>query len=273
LFLKSWEILILFQEEKKMKRKSVLVLAVFSLLLNIDLPNSIATTTQYYNDGGVHQLSANLGDTVNVAVDNDTTLTVLSGAVMRSLQCYDGYVGMAGGITNMGVTGYGTSEFVMTDGILSNIYGNDSSFHDYAQAVINDGLVKRGIQTYDNSQLYVNGGEILTGLLALQDSQIFIKGGTIAASDGQITSRGGNADVFIYGTGFNYGYGEISDLSGILTGTLLNGDTINCWFYREDESGDMNYGTITLVPIPSAVILGTLGLTFSGWLLKRKGMA
>jgi hypothetical protein len=28
----------------------------------------------------------------------------------------------------------------------------------------------------------------------------------------------------------------------------------------------------TVVPLPSTVILGTLGLTFSGWLLKRKRM-
>jgi len=255
-----------------MRRQSIIVLAV-TIIFYFGIPQQKAISDIYYNDGGAHALSTAFGEDVSLYVSNATTLTILPGATARSVISYDdSNVFMTGGWLAMGVSGYGNSYFNMSGGTLSEIYGNDSHFHDYAQAVINGGLVKRGIQTYGNSQLYVNGGEIRTGLLALQDSQIFIKGGTIAATDGQISSRGGNADVFIYGTGFNYDYGEISDLSGILTGTLLNGDSISCWFNRQDESGDMNYGTITLTPVPSAVILGSIGLTFTGWLLRRRRM-
>ena len=40
----------------------------------------------------------------------------------------------------------------------------------------------------------------------------------------------------------------------------------------DDTSVDYAKLHLQLVPVPSAVILGTIGLTFSGWLLKRKRM-
>ena len=38
------------------------------------------------------------------------------------------------------------------------------------------------------------------------------------------------------------------------------------------ESDSQGFRVVEVVPLPSAVILGSLGLTFSGWLLKRKRM-
>ncbi len=53
-----------------------------------------------------------------------------------------------------------------------------------------------------------------------------------------------------------------------LTGTLASGDLINNQF-RIGENATIK---LVSIPVPSAVILGSLGLTFSGWLLHKRRM-
>ena len=87
-----------------------------------------------------------------------------------------------------------------------------------------------------------------------------------------------NSEIFLNGISSGY----TRDLWGFLTledFTITSGFTGNdtLLFRVWQDSGGPTGLLVTdltaeVVPVPSAVILGSLGLTFSGWLLKRKRM-
>jgi hypothetical protein len=59
-------------------------------------------------------------------------------------------------------------------------------------------------------------------------------------------------------------YGDLSALTGTLTGTLWSGDSLNATFH---QGGGAYTGTITLVPEPTTSLLlglGLLGLAVAG---------
>jgi hypothetical protein len=57
--------------------------------------------------------------------------------------------------------------------------------------------------------------------------------------------------------GIHVPYGELTELSGRLTGTLASGESIGNIFY---QGGGAYTGTIRLVPEPSTALLFALGL-------------
>ncbi|UCH70810.1 MAG: hypothetical protein JSV29_02175, partial [Candidatus Bathyarchaeota archaeon] len=146
----------------------------------------------------------------------------------------------------------------------------------------------------EQSQLTVFGGAMVD-LYAYHNSQVTIMGGSIsryqANHNGHIDVYGGsvsrhitaglNGTITIYGSSFaidgvTFGYGEVSSIYNSknyymeparrLTGILASGELIDVDFYLGDDA------KIVLTPLPSSVILGSIGLTFSGWLLKRRKM-
>jgi len=159
---------------------------------------------------------------------------------------------------------------------------------------IYDGSLGGLLVALEQSQLTVFGGAIVD-LYAYHNSQITIKGGSIsryqAYHNGHIDVYGGsvsrditaglNGTITIYGSGFAingvaFGYGEVSSIYNStnyymeparrLTGILASGELIDVDFYLGDDA------KIVLTPIPSTVILGTIGITFSGWMLHRRKM-
>ena len=59
---------------------------------------------------------------------------------------------------------------------------------------------------------------------------------------------------------------------GVAIGDLDGSFSYRLLLVEYGASSDSLDSRASVVPVPSAVILGSLGLTFSGWLLKRKRM-
>ena len=142
---------------------------------------------------------------------------------------------------------------------------------DYSQVNMSGGSIGFELFTWDNSQANISAGSIAYDLNTSDDSEVFVSGGTIG--DGIDVRH--NSEVTIYGTDFEVDgvpvdYGQITTgsinefgrLTGILTGSLQNGDTLNNIFYIEPDAA------IFLVPEPGTLIL--LGL---GSLIMRKKAA
>jgi len=182
------------------------------------------------DDGGVHTIDYQLDDNVWVedsTLDEFTTLNIVDGGIIRDWVNVFGYsqVNMAGGSIGSGFLTW------------------DNSY-----SVISDGLIETGLDTFNESEVFVFGG-IITGGLNIQDSS-------------QVTISGTN--FAINGFPVNYGTYTASDyISGILTGTLSNGDLIN------NEFGIANNASITLVPEPTTLLLigvGVLCLRRRNWM-------
>ncbi|MFH1885047.1 MAG: LamG domain-containing protein [Planctomycetota bacterium] len=113
-----------------------------------------------------------------------------------------------------------------------------------SNTVLTDGLWYHVVGVYDNKNMtvYVNGRE--------DGSDIFPVGGT-----GDST-----ASLYIGNTGYWSSYSDDRYFSGVIDGVRIYNRALT-----ETEIAQ-------LVPLPSAVILGSIGLTFSGWLLRRRKM-
>jgi len=147
---------------------------------------------------------------------------------------------------------------------------------------INGGQIM-DLYTWTGSSVYVDGGQIdylkisRGAYTNIADGDIKlasvwkgdISGGEIGSlsvnglcniTGGVISELVSGGTVYIYGSGFNYDYGAITDSIGTLTGVLNNGDIINSSF--EISEG----GSIVLIPEPGSLLLLGLGSV----LLRRK---
>jgi hypothetical protein len=115
-----------------------------------------------------------------------------------------------------------------------------------------------GLLATDNSTVFITGGHFRDGgpassggsayadIIAAGASKVSITGGSFAGLLGQ-----NNAQVTIYGSGFNYPAGGVRDLTGTITGTLQDGETLNLSFIQ-DRAGQI---VLSQVPEPAAVSL------------------
>jgi hypothetical protein len=80
-----------------------------------------------------------------------------------------------------------------------------------------------------------------------------------------------NAIVTLFGTGFNFPFGDVVPRGGTITGVLQDGTDINLRFGRQTSTAHIVLAPAGTVPEPSAfalLALGALGLAGSAW--KRK---
>ena len=152
----------------------------------------------------------------------------------------------------------------------------------YGSLYFSEGTIANAFFAQRSSQVYFSGGSIGRDLYVFQQGHVTVSGGSIGqnlvtANDGIITINGSGFAI----DGQAVGYGELTSIYGgsywgdepvrHLTGRLTSGELLDNDFYIGGNSKiELVYTEV--VPVPSAVILGSLGLTFSGWLLKRKRM-
>ncbi len=180
---------------------------------------------------------------------NDTTVNFLPGANILNNVTY-GYTStgtVSGGNFSFDFFGSGGSTGVISAGNYELFSVNGFPGGDW---VLNGGTFST-ISCQDRGNLEIHGAQTAPGM-------------SFEVVDWMAVD---SPSATIYGTGFNYDYGDISDLSGTLTGTLENEDPIDWVFLRDANS------TITLVapvPEPSTWALSLLGLTVIAALRRRR---
>ena len=141
--------------------------------------------------------------------------------------------------------------------VVGGLIGGDVVADGSGEVTIFDGILQRDLIAAGSSQVTVLGGEVMDWLTVAGYSYALISGGSIgtgirAESTGKIIVVG--TDFKINGQSVDYGCLTNSDYpSGILTGTLANGDPLDTHF-------DLYHsGSIFLTPEPSTLLLLGLG--------------
>jgi len=223
-------------DEKKMIRTILFLMLVATVAF---LPANLSADMLIIQPGDIYQ---------SVSVPSTLTVEMIGGEV-GTFDINGGTVNVRGGIID-------GSSIRVYSGSTFNMYGGR-----------NNGTGEIG--SYGGT-VNIFGGEAGVVMNGWGGGTVNISGGDwedmIYAYDG--------GDINIYGYNFNFDltggvYGD-----GLLTG-IWQGGTPFSLNYVDAEHLDLTYQHVVLhevVPVPSAVILGSLGLTFSGWLLKRKRM-
>jgi hypothetical protein len=147
---------------------------------------------------------------------------------------------------------------------------------DSSTVTVVGGTVDLDFDSWFESNATFSGGTVTGDIDAWESSSFTWNGGTVA---GEVFA-GDTATLTIVGTGFQVDgvpvpLGDLSAMTGVLTGTLESGDPINNTFYQggHDYYGNSSWfvtGTITLVPEPSMVLLQTVALLSLGAIATRR---
>jgi hypothetical protein len=180
----------------------------------------------------------------------------------------DSVLDMLGG-TFRSISGWDFSTVNVSGGALTNLWGYESS-----TVNISGGTFSDNVDAYGNSTMNISGGNFTYDRIAATDSgMVNISGGIVscpilATGSSTVNISGGvfsdtlyaamSTTVYIHGKNFNLPLGEITALTGTLTGTLDSGDAIQIPFIRDEGTA------VILVPEPATLLfLGLGGLIIS----------
>ena len=171
-------------------------------------------------------------------------------------------VTLDGGTVDGLLEAYGFSSVTMTAGEVETLVAQDSS-----TLAIRGGTVSFLLEAWGSSVITISGGTVASSLTAFSSSTVTLSGGTV---EGWIHALH-SSNITIMGTGFAVDgtpvpYDDLSAQTGVLTGRLVSGDSINNQFVHAGYPECTTFpctGTITLAP-PA---IGVPALSLSGKLL------
>ena len=196
------------------------------------------------------------GDADNMTVYDDSIVNMTAGYIGGYLEGYDSAtLNVSDGFFGLGLKAHDQSTLNVSGGGTELLYVYDESVTDFS------GGYYELVKVRDSAHMDIRGNAKMDMLSASGTSTMDIFGGDLSWPEAS-----GSSVITIHGTDFNYPYGEIPDVSGVLTGTLANGDLIDGLpFHIYDDA------SIVLVPEPSTLVLLSLAfVALSGCLRRRR---
>jgi hypothetical protein len=253
----------LFMEARKMKKKTIILMLGVLLFAEGLFQSAVAYDYVYIDDGQSHLIGDAIYQNSSVTLDYHvanipgTHFQVANGGDIWTLNaCNNSTIEVDGGSISYGISMSNNSELGVNGGTIGAIW------------------------SYGNSLVEVNGGAISGGILASGNSTVEIRGAIFANLSALAASSSGR--MYLYGSNFsvggaqvNYGdslrgYGVVggannANLTGVITGTLLDGSLLNSEFFVPLN----NPGGADIIVIPEPT-MSTLFLTASVLLLLRR---
>ncbi len=226
------------------------------------------TVTQWLEawDSGVIIMNDGLADSLLLA---DSSLLTMNAGTVDQIDTYNDSIATiyAGTIGSRDVIAWDSSVVKFLGGTVTGyLYA-----FDYSTVTMVGGTVDFDFDSWFESNAAFGGGTVTGDLDAWELSNMVWSGGTLG---GEVFA-GDTATITIIGTDFQVDgvpvpFGDLSAMTGVLTGTLESGDPINHVFYQggHDYDGDSSLflsGTITLVvPEPTTALLQGVALLSLG---------
>jgi hypothetical protein len=164
-----------------------------------------------------------------------STVTMSGGFVDYEITAYDtSTVTMSGGTVDYELEAYGTSTVTMSGGLV----GRQLVAGQSGTVTMSGGSVELELEAYDTSTVTMSGGTVDYELRAYDTSAVTMSGGLVKYEDlfafdtSTVTIKG---ESFMVDTGSGpepVEYGDLSAMTGRLTGTLESGDLIDNVFYQ-----------------------------------------
>jgi hypothetical protein len=226
--------------------------SIFNLTMGtLVVPHFLAGDINAYDHSTVQVVPGfvpDLGGLGNIYAHNSSMITVREGAPVQAGSFFAS-----------------DSAYFVVDGSNENAGVHAS---DYSTIVVNGRARAHNVSTASGHSTIIWNGGNFQGLAITDSATVNLSGLSLGFPPPPFASVGGSGKLTIFGSGFNYGAGPISDSTGEITGTLANGAHLTLDF-RRTGNGEID---IVTVPEPSSltlVALGSLGLSVCAWLRRK----
>jgi len=248
--------LILLKERKGAKRK---ITIVSSILFAIALFQSAASAYDYVyiDDGANHVIGDDTFQNSYIVLDYHTAnnpgthFQIVDGGNVWQFSTYNNStITVDGGsISNM-IIGSSNSEIVVDGGTVGTIWADGHS-----SVTVNGGAINGFISAFGNGTAEVRGGTLLNAIQAWNSGKIYLYGNSFSVGGIELSYGDSLQDYGVIGGANN------ANLTGTITGTLLDGSLLNTEFFL--PLNNPGGADIIVVPEPATItLLLTAGVLF-----------
>jgi hypothetical protein len=249
--------------QKLRGREGILSVPIASIFVIALFQSAVAAVTVYIDDGENHLIEDAMYQNSRVFLDSQiannpgTHFQIVNGGNIWYLGAYNNStIQVNGGLVSYGISANDNSEIEVNGGTIRTIWSSEHSL-----VAVNSGAIHGWISASGNSIVEIRGGAFadLADLIAYSSGTIYLYGSSFSVGGVELDYGDSLQDYGVVG-GPNF-----NDLTGVITGTLLDGSLLNCEFFVPlNNPGGAN---IIVVPEPATT---TLLLTACALLLRRR---